>query len=154
MIFSALPVSKRLTPVNPDDIPYNSITNCRELVTTGKDMEALTLMESYLSCYPYMSHTSLVVLLATAVEHLRLRNEVLLDKSVKKIIVLKADTKADPEVVEAAEAKRDAAQRTCIKTNIKAYKMRQLREIYVKADAVGEAPGQKTPKPELPGGGQ
>ena len=123
-----------------DTVLNRSIEDLKEQVTAGSDMDVLSLCESYMTTFPYMKHSALVYLLAGAWEVLSTRNSSQFDKLRKKVLVILADAKADPEVIAAAEGKRDAANKICIRSNQKVVKMRALKDIYLKKEASNSLP--------------
>ena len=63
-------------------------------------MDALATAEEYCKCFPYMDTAALVFLLADGWEQLCVRNDYLKSKTIKKIVLLVADSKTEPEVME------------------------------------------------------
>ena len=56
-------------------------------------------------------------------------------KAEKKVTALVADSKTEPEVMDAAVAKREEAGRICTRGNLKLYKMRALKLVWEKKEA-------------------
>lgn len=77
------------------------------MIEKEEHLDALSMVEEYSKAFPYMDTASLVFLLADAWEQLCTMNDFSLSKSRKKIVLLVADSKTEPEVMEAAEGKRD-----------------------------------------------
>ena len=91
-------------------------------------------------CLPYMKHSALIYLLVSTWETLATRNAAVADKLRKKLMMLKADAKADPDAVAAIELKRDLQAKVCTVSDLKVVKMRVLKDIYLKKEATGDLP--------------
>ena len=79
-----------------------------------------------------MDHHAFVLKLAIVYEALAARNTVSRDKLEKKLILLKADAKCEPEILAAGTAKYDESMRIYVRTNVELFKMRALKNVYLK----------------------
>ena len=103
-------------------------------------MDTLTAIQGYMSCFPYMKTHALVLSLNTSWEQVCKRNDLLKDKTHKRILQLKADAKAEAEVVEKAEAAKADAIATCTRGNLVLYRMRALKKVYERREKEGHVP--------------
>ena len=124
-------------------VPSTSITDLKDLVEAEKHMEALDAAQAYSTCYPYMKHSQLVFQLAGIWETLCTKYVKALDSQIKKIIAITADSKAENEVLEAAQAKKEELARVTNRANSNLIRMRALKTVYMKKEA-----GESFPKVE------
>lgn len=114
------------------------------MIEKEEHMDALGTAEEYTKCFPDMDTAALIFLRADGWEQLCVRNDYLKSKAIKKIVLLVADSKTEPEVMEAAEAKKAEAVRLCERGNLKLYKMRALKQVWEKSvEGAGEGAGDE-----------
>ncbi|GMI05162.1 hypothetical protein TrVE_jg12412 [Triparma verrucosa] len=116
-------------------LPDSSVESLKKMIEEESHMDALEATEEYTRCFPYMKTSSLIFLVTQGWEQLCTRNDYLKSKAEKKVTALVADSKTEPEVMDAAVAKREEAGRICTRGNLKLYKMRALKLVWEKKEA-------------------
>jgi len=107
----------------------------KALVEAEQLMEALDQAQEYSKCFPYMKHSTLIFQIAALWELVCAKYQYAKDKCIKKIVAITADSKAEPEVLEAAQAKKEEAGRFCQRANVQLYSLRALKEVYMKKES-------------------
>jgi len=107
--------------LSDNGVPESSLADLRSLVEEEKHIEALIASQEYSKCFPYMKHSTLVFQIAALWELLSAKYQYVKDKCTKKIVALTADSKTEPEVMDAAQAKREDAAKLLQRSNIKLY---------------------------------
>ena len=89
----------------------SSIAELKKMVEDEEIFEALETVEEYTKCYAYMKTATLIFLLVTAWETFATRCQQVTNKAISKIVKLTADSKAEPEDMEAAQAAKEVCER-------------------------------------------